>query len=154
MRKKLLVIAAATTLLGLALGTRAASASGSDPAGETIDLAVKFVNDNPLDLPPQGPSQGDQLIFYDLLFNNSGKQVGYSAGSCTIANLDPVVAACAVTSQLPGGQIATQFLTTPGPAPKIVAVTGGTGSYRNVRGSARLVEHGDGTGTLTFHLLG
>jgi hypothetical protein len=80
--------------------------------------------------------------------------VGHTGGVCTIANLDPLVAACAVTAELPGGQITTQFLTSSGPAPKLIAVAGGTGIYRNVRGWARLVEHGDGTGTFTFHLLG
>ena len=128
-------------------------AAGAVSAGAQIcGRAATFVTLTNRDL---GPGEIEQRLRDELAA--AGVRVIFTdlpAGSCTIANLDPVVAACAVTSQLPGGQIATQFLTTPGPAPKIVAVTGGTGSYRNVRGSARLVEHGDGTGTLTFHLLG
>jgi hypothetical protein len=33
-------------------------------------------------------------------------------------------------------------------------VTGRTGAYRNARGEAVLVERGDDTGTVTFHLIG
>jgi hypothetical protein len=35
-----------------------------------------------------------------------------------------------------------------------VAVTGGTGTYRNVGGDGSLVEFGDGTGKLTLRLIG
>ncbi len=55
----------------------------------------------------------------------------------------------------PGGgtTIAFQTTATPGPAPKELAVTGGTGIYRNVGGDGTLVEFGNGKGKLTLHLL-
>ena len=37
---------------------------------------------------------------------------------------------------------------------KELAITGGSGSYRRVAGDGTLLEHGDGTGTETLHLLG
>jgi hypothetical protein len=44
-----------------------------------------------------------------------------------------------------------QFLNSPPPV-KNLAVTGGTGAYRNARGEAVLVEGGNDTGTLTVKL--
>ena len=58
-----------------------------------------------------------------------------------------------MTFSLPGGDIMTQFLNSP-PAAKPLAVTGGIGSYRNVRGQGKLVELGNETATLTFDLIG
>jgi hypothetical protein len=58
------------------------------------------------------------------------------------------------TFSLPGGQIAAQLLTTPGPAPKPFAVTGGSGDYRNARGEGTLVEYGKRKGSVTFRLTG
>jgi hypothetical protein len=40
----------------------------------------------------------------------------------------------------------------PGPAPKPIAVTGGTGIYRDVRGEGTLVEFGKHKGSITFRL--
>ena len=41
----------------------------------------------------------------------------------------------------------------PGPDPKALAVTGGTGSYRTAGGEGTLVEFGNGKGRLTLHLV-
>jgi hypothetical protein len=41
----------------------------------------------------------------------------------------------------------------PGPTPKQLAVTGGTGTYNNAGGDRTLVEFGNGTGKLTLRLL-
>jgi len=42
----------------------------------------------------------------------------------------------------------------PGPAPKDLALTGGTGAYRNVGGQGTLVEFGeDNKGSLTLNVL-
>ena len=50
-----------------------------------------------------------------------------------------------------GGQITGSGLGTPDPR-KHLAVTGGTGTFTGARGSIRLVENGDGTGTLEIAL--
>jgi hypothetical protein len=60
---------------------------------------------------------GDERTFYDVLFK-SGKRVGYEGGVCTVESMKPPVFSCSITFSLPGGQIATQLLTTPGSAPK------------------------------------
>ena len=81
------------------------------------------------------------------------EQVGHNGLSCIITDPSGPEAECTATFDVPGGQITTQFLNSP-PPEKHAAVTGGTGAYRNARGEAVLVERGDGTGTVTFHLIG
>jgi hypothetical protein len=66
--------------------------------------------------------------------------------SATLAN-------CTVIFRLPGGNIAAQTPAIPGPAPKHLALTGGTGTYRNMAGDGTLAEFGNGKGRLTLHVL-
>jgi len=58
---------------------------------------------------------------------------------------------CLQTISLPGGQITAQGLTT-NAAVKVIAVTGGTGSFVGAEGIVRLVEFGNGRGSLTIRL--
>jgi Allene oxide cyclase barrel like domain len=146
------IIAAALAALAAA---RVSLAGGSpaDPA-RTLHYGVTFVNDSQIDLGARGPSVGDERTFYDTLSDNQGKRAGYGGGVCAVENMQPPVFSCSITFALRGGQIATQLLTTPGPAPKPFAITGGSGSYRNVRGEGTLVEYGKHKGSITFHLSG
>jgi hypothetical protein len=96
----------------------------------------------------------DEIVFHDILFSN-GKQVGDQVGSCVIVALTPeVLANCSDVMRLPGGTIAAQFANAPGPAPKDLALTGGTGTFRNVGGEGTLVEFGNSKGNVTLHVLG
>jgi hypothetical protein len=52
-----------------------------------------------------------------------------------------------------GGDITAQCVTGPGGAPKPIALTGGTGTYRNIGGDGTVVGFGNGTGRLTLHVL-
>jgi len=127
------------------------SATTARSAGQTIHFDVQF-NETALDLGTPGPSPGDEFILHDLLFSD-GKQVGHNGGVCVLTDPTAPEIACTATFSLPDGTITTQFLTTP-PPNKVFAVTGGTGIYRNVRGDGTLVENGNGTGEITFHLIG
>jgi hypothetical protein len=91
-------------------------------------------------------------VLDDLLFQG-GRQVGHDGGACTLTNLTRPEEACTITWSLPRGIITGQWLNTP-PTLKVVAITGGTGIYRNVRGEARLVEFSSQQGAVTFRLLG
>jgi len=97
---------------------------------------------------------GDENIFHDQLFSK-GHHVGDELGSCVVVSVppDPVLANCSLVVRLPGGNIAGQAPISPGPAPKDVAVTGGTGIYRNIGGDGTLVEFGNGKGRLTLHVV-
>ena len=151
---RIAIASAATTAALLVGAVGSAPASANNPDDRTLRFDVQFSPFFYLDLGEPGPSMGDQIVAHDVLVDKSGKQVGHDGVSCifTDPNGGPE-AECTGTFALADGQIATQFLNTP-PAVKHFAVTGGTGAYRNVRGEAVLVEHGDGTGTVTFKLIG
>jgi hypothetical protein len=161
-RRRSVSIAALCALLALAGLISAATASSADDHGrkesKTLVLDVRFspqtliAANNQRD--PNSPlALGDENVFHDQLFVK-GRHVGDEVGSCVIAALTPtIIANCGLVVRLPDGQITGQFATSPGPAPKPIALTGGTGAYRNIGGEATLVEFGNEKGTLTLELL-
>lgn len=54
-----------------------------------------------------------------------------------------------MTLVLQNGTVATQFVNSP-PPEKHFPVLAGTGAYSELDGAGILVEHGDGTGSLSF----
>jgi hypothetical protein len=64
-----------------------------------------------------------------------------------------LAANCSLVIQLPGGNLTGQFVAVQGPAPREIALTGGTGSYRTAGGEGTLVEFGNGRGRMTLHVL-
>jgi hypothetical protein len=88
---------------------------------------------------PDSPiALGDELTFHDQL-STKGRQVGDDLGSCVIVSVAPeILANCTLVIRLPDGNITGQFAAIPGPAPKDLALTGGTGTYRNVGGEGNL----------------
>ena len=161
MRKAALASVAITTL---AVVTGAASIAAASPAAEpatvtsrTLSLDVHFSPFSPIHLNPHpdpktGFGSGDEITFHDLLFSH-GSQAGDEGGSCVIVDSSQLLANCTEVIRLQQGTITAQFLNAPPPR-KQLAVTGGTGIYRNASGEGTLVESGNGTGRLTLHLLG
>lgn len=119
--------------------------------GETLKFDVVFSPFNYLDLPPAGPSMGDETLFNDQLFSK-GKQVGSDGGVCVIVDTSQFVVHCVGTTEVAAGQITFQGLATSAPE-KHLAITGGTGKYQGAGGEVILVEFGNGKGSLTFDLL-
>lgn len=104
---------------------------------------------------PQSPfALGDEIVAHDQLFSH-GQHVGDDALSFVIVSAPPDALLANGTGifRLPGGTIAFQTTAAPGPVPKQLAVTGGTGSYDNAGGDGTLTEFPNNTGTLTLHVL-
>jgi hypothetical protein len=59
----------------------------------------------------------------------------------------------AAMARLPEGNLTGQFVAVQGPAPRGIAVTGGTGRYRSAGGEGILVEFGNGQGRMTLQVL-
>ncbi len=162
MRRNVLIGGISALSLGLvgALSLSAVSQADEDGRKESTTLLfdVRFspqaliAANNERD--PNSPlALGDGNVFYDQLFVD-GEQAGDQAGSCVIVALTPdIVGNCSIVVRLPDGHITGQFATSPGPAPKPIALTGGTGAYRSIGGEGTLVEFGDETGTLTLELV-
>jgi allene oxide cyclase len=90
-----------------------------------------------LDVPPPGPSLGDQFYFNDPVFDASNKhQIGTDQGICFEMGLAHAYE-CHWTTYLPDGQITVEgpfdF-----PADSTLAILGGTGAYKEARGQMRL----------------
>jgi hypothetical protein len=95
----------------------------------------------------------DEIVFHDQLFSK-GRQAGDTVGSCVIASMTPeLLANCSLVIRLQDGNITGQFVAIQGPTPRELALTGGTGIYRNVDGEGTLVEFGNDKGSLTLHVL-
>jgi hypothetical protein len=162
MRRVALAGAAAAVVLGLVgVVTIAAVSQAAEPGtakSKTLTFDVVFSPFTPIaannERDPNSPiALGDEVVFHDQLFSN-GKHVGDDLGSCVIVAPAPeLLSNCTIVIRLPGGDITGQFATSPGPAPKPLALTGGTGTYRSAGGEGTLVEFGNDKGTLTLHVL-
>jgi hypothetical protein len=163
MRKVPLAGAAAALVLGLAGAVSFAAASqaaGPSPAkSRTLVFDVVFspfglVQANNVRNPDSPIALGDEIVAHDQLFSH-GQPAGDDAFSCVVVSVPPdtTLANCTGVFRLPGGTIAIQTTAVPGPAPKDLAVTGGTGIYNTAGGDGTLVEFGNGKGRLTLHVL-
>jgi len=150
-------------VLGLAGGVSFAAVSQASVPGpvksQTLVFKVVFspfepVQANNVRNPKSRFALGDEIVAHDQLFSHR-RNVGDDALSCVIVSVPPdaLLANCSGVFRLPSGTIAFQTTAIPGPAPKQLAVAGGTGAYRNVGGDGTLVEFGNGKGRLTLHLL-
>ena len=162
MRKVVLTGAAAALVLAMAGVVAISAASQAAEPGthkaKTLTFHVVFSPFTPIaannERDPNSPfALGDEIVFHDQLYAN-GKRVGDQLGSCVIASLAPqLMANCSVVIRLPGGNLTGQSIAIQGPAPREIALTGGTGRYRSAGGEGTLVEFGNGTGRLTLQVL-
>jgi hypothetical protein len=100
---------------------------------------------------------GDQFIFRNDL-SRAGKKVGIDGGVCTLVGLEPMVSAtlqCVATAELPRGQITVQGLATftDGPSTFELAITGGTGRFREAHGVLTIEQVSDTESLLTFRII-
>ncbi|MFJ3308581.1 hypothetical protein ACIPSA_37165 [Streptomyces sp. NPDC086549] len=109
---------------------------GGGGEGQVIKLVGIVRQSTSLQVNPPGLSLGDQQIGNEELFQN-GRRVGSDGFVCTVTSLAPDERQCDVTLHLPKGDITLQGL-----APVVesfpthftLAITGGTGIYKNARG--------------------
>jgi hypothetical protein len=162
MRKAALTSAAVALVLGLAGAVAVSAASqAAEPSthkAKTLTFDVVFSPFSPIAAnnvrDPNSPfALGDEIVFHDQLFSK-GRQAGDTVGSCVIASITPeLLANCSLVIRLQDGNITGQFVAIQGPTPRELALTGGTGIYRNVGGEGTLVEFGNDKGSLTLHVL-
>jgi hypothetical protein len=155
MLKKVMVGILTTAIVATGASIAAAgSEDDGDDDGHVIHLTSTTANEGLVENPPTGPSGGDRFFFREDLFRD-GERVGRDAGECVIVETqgENAVANCVATLELPGGQITVQGLvefSDPQP-PFTIAVTGGTGRYRDADGELTIVE-GDDEDRFTIRL--
>lgn len=99
----------------LACAPVAAAATDTDsahPGGKhrVITLTGQLAQQTRFPVNPGGaPAQGDRTVFHSILFDQDGKQVGDTGGTCTTTRVDNGGAEeCVVTYNLPTGQLSVQ----------------------------------------------
>jgi hypothetical protein len=163
MRRVALTGAAVVLVLGLAgvvaLSAASQAAQPSTSKARTLTFDVVFspfapIAANNVRDPSSDFALGDEIVFHDQLFAN-GKRVGDDLGSCVIASITTreLAANCSLVIRLPDGNLTGQFVAIAGPAPREIALTGGTGRYHTAGGEGTLVEFGNGKGRMTLHVL-
>lgn len=140
MRKRRLgIIATAVGLVGLAAGVASwASAGPRITAATELTVIEHATTDRVIDVGKAGDSTGDLLTFHNKVYDETDTEVvGSDQGTCVRMAPGKGTWECSWTTILEGGQITVE-----GPfydaADSVVAVTGGTGIYDNVRGSMEI----------------
>ncbi len=156
MGHRTLVIAGAGLALILAMGSTVAAASRG---GKTIAVVEHAETDIVVDLGAPGDSLGDILPFGNPIFDASDShQVGRNEGICFRTMIDGELAAweCTWTTILATGSITVQGPFLDSLEDSSLAITGGTGAYRNARGEMTLHARNElGTAfDFVFHVIG
>jgi hypothetical protein len=166
MRIKLVVAALAASILalgGVTLASANSNGSSDDNGAQAIKLFASTVQIDVIDLGATGFSLGDEQVFSDDLYDKKGgTKLGSDGGACTIVRVTDAktgsgTAQCTVTLSLADGQIATQGLVTfvgnEPPPPFDFAITGGTGAFKDARGTVTVEETSDTEANLTVNVV-
>lgn len=139
-------------LVGVAIPATAASGDGGQQG--TFRVTATVTESSYVDLGATGPSLGDEIVFTGPL-SQGGQQTGHQGAVCTTVSLERQEAQCVATYSFRGGQITAQALVVlNSPDAYDVAITGGTGRYRDAKGEVHVLPATatNPNGTLTFHL--
>jgi hypothetical protein len=150
--KRLLILAGLVAAVGLTIAVVTGGASTTP--GQTVHVIEHANTDTTADINPPGDSAGDVLTFHNPVFNAADSaKVGRDQGYC-IRIKAPGSYECNWTTFLKNGHITVQ-----GPffdaKNSVLAITGGTGAYRDARGSMELKSRAGGTKfDFIFHFAG
>ena len=143
MRTRTLLISGALVAMAATAGVVPALATtGAGPAasgGHNFTVFARHTAIINFDLPPKGDSPGDQVWLSADDFNKlkGGTKVGHSFAYCTGyprgSTSELLANACQVTFVDSKGQL-TSFGFSAASNPDFLAITGGTGAYRDARG--------------------
>lgn len=152
----------AATVAAVALATAVPAAAHDNGDGFEFTLYSKEVPASGAAETGPPPKVGDSFTVADDLFKTKGgDKVGRDAVTCAVVRVsgEQADAGCVGTFVLnggPGGQLTAQALTTfdisaEQPAAFDVAITGGTGDFKNAHGYVRVTPEGDYE-RLEFHI--
>lgn len=163
MRRKVLVFVSAAAVLGPLVGTLVIRSASAIDGARTITVIAPDTEQRELDFRPRGPSQGDLLVFAGPLRNAANtRTIGRIDGTCVTtsnpAGADQERRNCVITSSFdradaPGAEIAVQGVGRVEAEDVLMAVTGGTRNFQNVRGEALVDYTTTGQITITYSLI-
>ena len=147
LQRIVLVLGLSPVLVGC--GDETTTAPPDTPVVRTIAVVEHVVNEVSTDHPPTGDSAGDALTFANQLYDEANtKQVGTDQGYCLRVDVGKSYE-CTWTAFLSDGQI-----TVAGPffdaKESTLAITGGTGAYKDARGEMKLGFRDTPMGTVEY----
>jgi allene oxide cyclase len=136
MRRRFMVVLAVIGAFAIAIPAVAASQSGA--GGRAFTVVERAETDAVIDLGAAGDSIGDLLAFGNPIFDRTNtNEVGRDEGQCIRTN--PGLSwECSWTTILANGAITVQGPFTDDGKDSQLAITGGSGAYRNARGQMTL----------------
>ena len=163
MRRKVLVFVSAAAVLGLLVGTLVFRSASAITTARTITVIAPDTEQSRIDVKPKGPSQGDLLVFAGPLRNAANtRTIGRIDGTC-VTTSNPAGPQeerhhCTIATSFdrrnpPGAEIAIQGVGRVLAEDVLMAVTGGTRDFQNVRGQALIDYTTTGQITITYSLL-
>jgi allene oxide cyclase len=137
MSRRIFGVLGAGALLVFVLGSTVVAADGRG-GGHRLTVVERAETDAVVDLGAAGDTIGDVLAFGNPIYDASNThQVGRDQGSCVRTN--PGVAwECTWTTIVPGGSLTVEGPFNDNGSDSQLAITGGTGTYRNARGQMTL----------------
>ncbi|WP_282696983.1 hypothetical protein [Streptomyces sp. CC208A] len=144
--------------------TAAAPVAAAAPAADGFEFTL-YAKEVPTDESGEetgaAPQVGDSFAFADDLYRTKGgEKIGKDGVSCTVVRAgDPIDTLCVGTFALtggPGGHLTGQAMlsvdpSNEAPAAFDIAITGGTGDFKDARGWIRSTPDGDYS-KLEFHI--
>jgi hypothetical protein len=139
MRRKWGTLVAGTLVAATAIAISIVSISAAKPGVTVIHVVEHATTDTVIDLEAEGDSTGDLLTFHNEVYDETDSDlVGTDQGDCIRIDTDAGTWECRWVTVLEGGSITVE-----GPfsdsGPTVLAITGGTGQYRDARGQMRLL---------------
>jgi allene oxide cyclase len=140
-----LAAAGSAVVASLAVAVSSASAARARAsAGTTVHVIEHAKTDTVVQSGGKGDKTGNLLTFHNFVYNTSDtKRVGHDQGVCVRIFPPEGSWECMWTTFLAGGQITVE-----GPYydshNSVLAITGGTGAYRNARGEMNLLARDGG----------
>src|SRR4051794_29187659 len=145
-------VAVTAAVLAAMVAWASPGAKGHGHKGKVVTVIEHATTDATTDTGASGDSAGDVLTFANDVFNGGDTaKIGTDQGYC-IRTVAGAAYECNWTTLLPKGQITVEgpFYDT---KDSTLAITGGTGRYRHVRGTMDLQSLEGGTKyTFVFHL--
>jgi allene oxide cyclase len=150
--RKMLVLLAVAVVGAVAATSAIAGGSSGLTAPRVIHVVERPVTDTLVDTGPKGDSPGDLLPFTNPIYDASNShRVGSDQGNC-VHVVGEGRWECAWTTFLGGGQITVEGPFFDFKSNSVLAVTGGTGTFRNARGQMVLHIRADGNFDFVFAL--
>ncbi|WP_351234217.1 hypothetical protein [Streptomyces sp. NPDC002133] len=121
---------------------------GAEKVIKLDDFVKEFSS---IDVGAPGLSRGDETVGFSKLSQN-GQSVGTGGFVCTVVSLKKQLQQCESTLRLTRGDITLQGFAHINPTKFTLAITGGTGAYREARGYMDGTNVAEGHNKLTVHL--